>query len=128
MVVLLVLAVLCAIAVVFAFFVIWVVSMSRAPIEATNTFLADLDEGRIETAYDSLCAESRGRYTIEEFTDRMSAADRITGYTFISSALRSSGETVVSGTIEVDESPRSADFGLIEEAGAWRVCSFDPIE
>lgn len=105
----------------------WIVGSARGPIDATNEFVAALDEGRLDEAYASLCDGTQADVTPEDFASQMEGAPAITGYTFFSSALRDGGETVVSGTVEVDGSPRAVDFGLRRENDEWTVCTYDPI-
>ena len=120
-------AIVAVVAACFVIVVMWVVSMARGPIEATNSFVADLDEGRLADAYSSMCAETRLTYSLDEFAEHMASAGAITGYAFVSAAVRSDDETIVSGTVDLDDVPMAVDFGLREEGGTWKVCSYDTI-
>ncbi len=108
----------------FILLVMWVVSMARGPIDATNAFVANIDEGRFTSAYESMCDEARATYSLDDFISHMTASASITDYTFASASVRSNQQTIVSGTIDIDEVPQAADFGLREEGEAWKVCSY----
>lgn len=105
-----------------------VVTMSQAPINATNEFVALIDDGEIEAAYDSLCASTRASLTLEAFTEDMSVDGEITDYTLTPAAAALRGTARVSGTIEIDDEPQNVAFRLEKEGETWRVCSYDPLE
>ena len=105
-----------------------VVALVRAPIGAANEFVALVDDGEYELAYNSLCFTTRAELSQEEFTEHFSAAENITGYT-LSSASWVLGElTTVSGTVEINEVPRSISISLARENDQWRVCDYDLIQ
>ncbi len=105
----------------------WVLSRSRPPILAVNEFVAALDEGRTDDAYRSLCSEALVQLSADQFVEDMAAASRISDYTFLSTSTGSNGLTSVSGTIDIDGTPRAVTFGLRKQGDSWRVCSYDPI-
>jgi hypothetical protein len=114
--------------VVFAGCVNVMVNLVRAPIETTNTFVAHLDNGDYEAAYNSLCRATRSELTLDEFVEHQSATAAITGYT-MTPASASVGElTSVSGTIEINGEPRNVTFDLVRENGEWRVCTYDLLQ
>ena len=122
------LAIVVAIVVGFAFLVTWAITQSRGPLDATNRFVAMVDDGRLDEAYESLCTETRQAFTFEDFVDHMEPDGFITGYTFVSAAVRSGGETMVSGTIEVNDVPQAVDFGVIERGDTWQVCTYPVLD
>jgi hypothetical protein len=105
-----------------------VVNLVRAPIAAANEFTALVDDGELELAYDSLCRSTRSQLSLEEFSEQMSAAGGITGYTLTSASPAFGQQTSVTGTIEIDEQPRNINFDLTRENDRWRVCTYDPIQ
>ncbi len=100
---------------------------TRGPVSATNGFVAALDEGRIDDAYDDLCPELQADLAEEDFAEVVVGASRITGYTFLGSPRPFERRTVVSGTIELDGEPVATNFELENIDGDWRICAFDPI-
>ncbi len=105
-----------------------VVNLVRAPIEAANVFVAHIDDGEIEVAYNSLCLATRAGLTLDEFADHYSAASGITGYTLTSASSAVGELTTVSGTIEVNDEPRNVNFTLVRESDEWRVCTYDLLQ
>ena len=99
--------------------------LTRGPITATNTFVAHIDDGEYEDAYESLCTQTRQALTLEEFAAHFASGEQITGYTFSSVSATTGGLTMVSGTIELEESPEASSFGLREEDDVWKVCTYD---
>lgn len=104
-----------------------VVNLVRAPIGAANEFVALLDDGQIEAAYSSLCTTTRRSLSLDEFTEDVTVDGDITSYTLLSTSMATGQQTTVSGTIEIDEEPRSISFGLAKEGRTWRVCSYPPL-
>lgn len=108
--------------------VAFVVTRVRAPIEASNAFVAHLDEGELDAAYDSLCSETRSAVPREQFKQDVALDGEITGYTLTSASAATGTLTLVSGTIEVDETPRNISFRLTREGDTWRVCTYDLLD
>ncbi len=108
--------------------VAWVVNLAKAPVEATNAFVAQLDDGHLDAAYRSLCSPLRAQRSFDDFQADQSAASAITGYTFTSVAAATGELTQVSGTISINGVPRSAAYGLRQEDGVWKVCDYDPLQ
>ncbi len=98
------------------------------PIDATNAFVAELDNGNFDGAYDLLCtatqnATDAGQWTAEA---QNGLGGEITDYSFTSASISSgSGPDVatVTGSIDVDGSSRSVSYDLVKEGDDWRVCS-----
>ena len=101
------------------------VNLVRAPIETTNAFVANLDNGEYEVAYNSLCQATRSELTLAEFVDHQSASEAITDYTLTPAAASVGELTTVSGTIDISGEPRNVTFDLVREGGQWRVCTYD---
>ncbi len=106
----------------------WVYSLARGPIEAVNTYVAALDEGRYSDAYNSLCETTRQIVTLQEFQDDNSAAPRISGYTFASVAAETGQLTRVEGTVDIDGAPVATTFGLQRESGDYKICEYFPLQ
>lgn len=94
----------------------------RGPVDATNNFVANLDNGDFGAAYDSLCSANRTSTSRDQWTANAAAdiGGEITGYSY--AQVEISGDAVVTGTIEVDGVNRTSVFRLVEEDGEWRVC------
>jgi hypothetical protein len=101
----------------------------RPPIDATNRFVANLDNGDFDAAYESLCAAERESVPRQVWIDAQVAdlGGEITGYQFtsgeVNSAVGSQTVAVVTGTIEVDGVERAERFRLVDEDGDWKICS-----
>lgn len=95
----------------------------RPPADATNDYVALLDEGDYGAAYDSLCTAVR--QTIDRDTFIAQGPERvggdITDYRF-SNVNRTNGVADVSGTVSIDGVSRSVTYELVQEDGEWRVC------
>jgi hypothetical protein len=101
--------------------------LTRGPINATNSFVANIDDGDLDAAYDSLCGQTRVTLTRADFDDDFAFSDQITGYTFSSVSTATGELTVVSGTIEIDGSPQAVSFGLRRDEGDWKICTYDDL-
>lgn len=101
--------------------------LTRGPINATNAFIANIDDGRYEEAYESLCSNTRLAVSLEEFTTHFATDEEITGYTFTSVSTTAGDLTMVSGTIELNDSPRATSFGLQREDDTWKICTYDEL-
>ncbi|MDH4077580.1 MAG: hypothetical protein OEW29_16745, partial [Acidimicrobiia bacterium] len=106
----------------------WVYSLAKGPIDAVNTYVAALDEGRYTDAYDGLCGTTRQTVTLQDFQADNSAAPRISGYTFASVAAKTGQLTRVEGTVDIDGSPVATTFGLRRESGDWKICEYFPLQ
>lgn len=98
-------------------------------VDATNAYVALLDDGELEAAYQSMCSSSRASTESAEWVEavRSQLGDvGITDYNF-SSVSVSGGRATVSGIIEVDGFGRSSVFELVSESGEWRVCTNRPL-
>jgi len=98
------------------------------PLDATNAFVANLDEGDFDAAYSSLCQASRDSVPADRWTAEIETAlgGEITDYRFTETSISSvngRSTATVTGTIEVDGFGRSVSYGLVEEGSVWRVCS-----
>ncbi len=106
----------------------WVYSLAKGPIDAVNSYVAALDEGRYSDAYDGLCGTTRQLVPLEEFRSDNSAAPRISGYTFASVAAATGELTHVEGTVDIDGAPVATTFGLQRENGDWKICEYFPLQ
>lgn len=94
----------------------------RGPIDATNNYVANLDNGDFGAAYDSLCAADRANYARDSWTAGVqeSIGGDITGYSF--TQVEISGDALVTGTIEIDGVSQTSVFRLVDEGDEWRIC------
>lgn len=106
----------------------WVYSLAKGPIDAVNTYVAALDEGRYSDAYNGLCGSTRQTVTLQDFQSDNSAAPRISGYTFASVAAATGELTHVEGTVDIDGAPVATTFGLQRESGDWKICEYFPLQ
>ena len=105
-----------------------VVNLVRPPIDAANSFVALLDDGEIEAAYDSLCDSTRENLTLEQFREDVALSDQITGYTLTAASTGTGQLTLVTSTIEVNDEARNISFRLAREDSTWQVCNYDLIQ
>lgn len=106
---------------------VFLVNAVSAPIDATNEYVARLDDGDYQGAYDSLCSSARSSISAEDWIAlvREGQPGEITGYNFSSASVNSSGgvsTAEVSGTIEFGSDVRTITYNLLEEDGEWRIC------
>lgn len=99
----------------------------REPIDATNLYVAHLDNGDYASAYDSLCRAALATSTLEEFTAAQidQFGDDITAYSFTTAEVEGIGSertATVSGTIEIGGLNTNRTFRLVEEDGNWKIC------
>ncbi|MGH1489202.1 MAG: hypothetical protein ACRBK7_07385 [Acidimicrobiales bacterium] len=109
--------------------VVLLLGATTPAIDATNAYVALLDDGEFEAAYESMCLSSRASTEIGEWVEgtRNQLGDvGITDYNFTSVSV-SGGRATVTGVIEVDGFPRSAVFTLVSESDEWRVCTRLPL-
>ncbi len=104
------------------------VTSVRPTIDTTNTFIANVDDGDLRSAYDSLCEPMKARYGYEDWASGVAAdlGGEITGYRFTQASVTTGGgeqNATVSGTIDVDGIARDVTFDLVKEGDDWRVCS-----
>ncbi|MEL7155155.1 MAG: hypothetical protein AAFN30_00995 [Actinomycetota bacterium] len=101
------------------------VTLASAPVGAANDFVALLDDGEFEAAYESLCPTARAEIDFEQFQSDMARATEISDYTLSSVSAGTGRPTLVSGTIELSGSPRNVGFRMVDIDGTWRVCAYD---
>lgn len=101
-----------------------VFNFTRGPIDATNAFVANIDNKEYAAAYDSLCEAAQAQQTEAEWiADTQAEFDgEITGYTF-NEVQYTGNVTTVTGTIDIDFVTRQYTFTLDEVGDEWRVCS-----
>ena len=94
----------------------------RGPIDATNNYVANLDNGDFGAAYDSLCSADRAAIPRDVWVADAASGigGDITGYSY--TQVEISGDALVTGTIEIDGVSQSSVFRLVEEGDEWRVC------
>jgi hypothetical protein len=106
-----------------------VISSVGAPIDATNAFVADLDNGDYAAAYNQLCTSTKGAADPDQWAAEAEAGigGEITDFSFTEASVSSSSgqqsTATVSGTIEVDGIARSGTYNLVKEGDDWRVCT-----
>jgi hypothetical protein len=101
------------------------ISRARGPIDATNQFIARLDNGELREAYDLLCAQTRVDISFSEFQSDMARSTEIADYTMTSISGAFRNPALIAGSIKIDDTPRNVGFRLRQENGQWRVCEYD---
>jgi hypothetical protein len=96
---------------------------AKGPIDASNKFLAHIDDGDFDEAFelvDAECFDDGFRPTIEQFFTEQ----QLTGYDLDSTAFENNAGSA-SGSITLDNSDtRSIDFSLTNDDG-WKICGID---
>lgn len=105
----------------------FLVSRSRAPIDATNEFIAALDEQRIDDAYDQLCQPTKDAIPFAAFAADYSRSGEITDYVFSSISAPSNRMTLVSGKIDLAGAPWATAFHVRQEGEEWQVCQYEAL-
>lgn len=112
--------------------VAFVLNVARGPLDATNGYIALLDEQRFDEAYDAAHPECQ-EIDRTNFVLALQDLD-IVGYNMDSVSTTNNNVAVVSGTITlapdpavdvVGEDTRTAQFNLRTLDGDWKVCGFD---
>ena len=99
------------------------------PIDATNAFVAELDNGDYAAAYNQLCTSTKGAVDPDQWAAEAEAGigGEITDFSFteafVSASSGQESTATVSGTIEVDGVGRSVTYNLVKEGDDWRVCT-----
>ncbi len=109
---------------------LFVFNSTRGPVDATNIFVANLDDGNLAEAHGSLCSRVRSSTPFDEWAAGLDARLRggeITDYNFTSVSVSNNSVAVVTGTIEIDGFDQQSRFDLVSEGGSWRVCSVSPL-
>jgi len=104
------------------------IGLTRGPVQATNSFVALLDNGQFVQAHQSLCTETRSALTEQQFRQDFSAATNISDYGFTPASAGVGSFAMISGTITVNDEIRNISFELRREDDEWRVCSYDLIQ
>ena len=105
------------------------VSSIGEPIDATNAFVADLDNQDFAAAYNQLCTTTKGAVGPDQWAAEVEAGlgGEITDYNFTEASVSSSSgqqsTATVTGTIAVDGVDRAVSYGLVKEGDDWRVCT-----
>jgi hypothetical protein len=107
-----------------------VFTSTRPAVDATNTYLATIDDGDYQQAYESLCSRTRSNLTDAQWVEQLEGQLRggdITGYSYLTVNVTNNRLATVSGTIDIDGFSRTSNIQLVNEDGAWRVCSPSPL-
>ena len=97
---------------------------ARGPIDGANLWMAMVDEGDYQGAYDSTCESTRSTIPADAYAASLDAdfGAGIDGYQ-LSSVANTNGIVTVDGTVDVGGSSRAIEFLLRNEDG-WSVCSY----
>jgi hypothetical protein len=95
--------------------------------DAATAFIADLASGYYEHAYGQLCADTRTRFTPEQFRQGVQARGAIRGYSITNVSVFNRNGRATTGTVTANLRYDSGftdrhSFPLVKEDGAWRVC------
>jgi hypothetical protein len=103
-------------------------SFNPGPVDAANDFIAALDEGRFDDAYDRLCPATRREVGPDMFTQELAGADQIEDYRVSGTAtLFGSPPFDVDVTIRLGNRSAPGRFQVDEIDGEWRICSYYPL-
>ena len=101
-----------------------VIGVTRGPIDATNTYVAHIDNGEFGLAYDTLCPNVQSSFDRDVWAAETEAllGGEITDFSY--NSVQVSGSTAtVTGTIDIDGVTLGSEFDLVEVNDEWRVCS-----
>lgn len=105
-----------------------ITALARPPTAVAEDYLALIDDGEFEAAYESLCPERRDLVDFETFVADHSAADQITSYRVIGFWPGIGDEAFVSGTVRLGEDLRNTSYTMRrDELDNWQVCRYDPL-
>jgi hypothetical protein len=94
--------------------------------EAANTYLRHLEAEEYDAAYDSLCPETQGQYTREQFRSMVSGSNRPTSHKITGFRVNNfNGHTSGSVTVQVTTSAGTSQvhtLQLDEDSDGWKVC------
>jgi hypothetical protein len=101
-----------------------------APVrDSANAFVDDLQAGRIDAAYNSLCSSTKQEFSREKFDGYLATVQKITGHSVTGFSLNTTnGKKTGQVTMKLtyfDGSTGTHVFELVEEGGKYRVCG-DP--
>ena len=100
---------------------------ARQPVREANAFLALLDDGRLDDAYDTLCPELLETVDFDTFQADMARTSEITDYTLVAVSAPAGNVALVSGSIDLGDENRSARIQMERFGDDWLVCDYDPI-
>jgi hypothetical protein len=106
------------------------VTRTAGPVrQAAEEFLGEVASGDRVGAYDRLCAETRARWSREEFVRRLAVPPTIVGYRVVDvSVATRPGEPDGTVTAELTRATGVVDrrvLAVVRDDGQWRVCG-DP--
>jgi hypothetical protein len=99
--------------------------LARGPVDGANQWLAYLDEGDYQAAYDSVCDSNlqqlRPRQTMLELENDFGAG--IDEY-YLSSVYNENGLVTVTGTVTVGGREQPISFRMENDDDGWKVCEY----
>jgi hypothetical protein len=103
---------------------LFVLNLARGPIDAANAWVAIVDEGNFDAAYDNLCADLRNTNDRASVVSGLDATygGGITDYQF-SAVDSTNGVTSVTGTIAVAGQSRPISLVMRKDGDDWKVCT-----
>jgi hypothetical protein len=101
-----------------------------APVrDPANEFVEDLQAGRTQEAYDSLCNSTKQQFSYDKFQGYVESDQKVTGHSITGFSINTTnGRKTGQVTMKLsyaDGSVRTHVFQLAEEGGRYRVCG-DP--
>jgi hypothetical protein len=111
------------------FLVRHIIDSTQPERDAVHTFLRDLEDGDLASAYNDLCSDTRHQYTQAEFTDHVAQQPHLASHEVTAFDINSSnGETDASVTAMLHFTDGTSErhiFQLAKDSGTWHVCG-DP--
>src|SRR5689334_11350222 len=94
--------------------------------EATSRFVADLESGQEESAYNRLCAETAGSFTPIAFFKGLDEQLKIRSHEIVGVSVSDSNgresATVIARLTRESDLVDQHTFELVKERGQWKVC------
>ncbi|MEM7341233.1 MAG: hypothetical protein AAF467_21440 [Actinomycetota bacterium] len=106
-----------------------ITALARPPTAVAEDYLALIDNGEYQAAYEALCPERRDLVDFDTFVAEHSAADQITSYRVIGFWPGIGDQAFVSGTVRLGDDLRNTSYTMQrDELGTWQVCRYDLLQ
>lgn len=93
--------------------------------DAADTFITNLETGNVQSAHEQLCAETKGRFPLSEFTTGMQTQPKVRSHR-INGVFVNTSNGVQTGTVNAS---LTLDTGFVDEhvfrlvpEDGWKVC------
>jgi hypothetical protein len=105
--------------------IVWFVNAVRGPVDGMNHYLAAVDHGAYDTAYDDLCRAEQNATPREQFPAAIAPfASRLSEYQVYSFDPVGNERTVQYRVTDLSGRETTYRATMVREGGAWRVCDF----